>query len=89
MCRDTPQVFEDHRELLASGLCDAVVIATPNFTHIDMMRDALALKDLHILVEKPLVTRMDDGVELMRAPKAAAASSGWRRNTATCRRWPR
>jgi myo-inositol 2-dehydrogenase / D-chiro-inositol 1-dehydrogenase len=62
----SPQVFDDHRALLASGLCNAVVIATPNFTHIDMMRDALALKDLHILVEKPLVTRMEDGIELMR-----------------------
>lgn len=59
------QVFEGHRELLASGLCDAVVIATPNFTHIDMMRDALAT-DLHILVEKPLVTRIEDGLELLR-----------------------
>jgi myo-inositol 2-dehydrogenase / D-chiro-inositol 1-dehydrogenase len=61
-----PQVFDSHRELLASGLCDAVVIATPNFTHVDMMRDALAVKGLHILVEKPLVTRIEDGVELLR-----------------------
>ena len=60
-----PQVFGDHRELLASGLCDAVVIATPNHTHIDVMRDALATS-LHILVEKPLVTRLDDGVEMLR-----------------------
>ncbi|MBK6396216.1 MAG: Gfo/Idh/MocA family oxidoreductase [Betaproteobacteria bacterium] len=43
-----PRVFGDHRELLASGLCDAVVIATPNFTHVDIMRDALAA-DVHIL----------------------------------------
>jgi predicted dehydrogenase len=60
-----PQVFEDHRELLHSGLCDAVVIATPNFTHVDMLRDALAVPGLHILVEKPLVTRIADGVELI------------------------
>ena len=59
-----PQVFDHHRELLASGLCDAVVISTPNFTHIDVMRDALKT-DLHILIEKPLVTRIEDGVELM------------------------
>ena len=66
-CRGTkPQVFESHRELLASGLCDAVVIATPNFTHVDMLRDALAVPGLHILVEKPLVTRIDDGVEMIR-----------------------
>ncbi len=64
LCRERPQVFEDHRELLKSGLCDAVVIATPNYTHVDIMRDALAT-DLHILVEKPLVTRMADGLELL------------------------
>jgi myo-inositol 2-dehydrogenase / D-chiro-inositol 1-dehydrogenase len=64
LCRERPQVFEDAGELLGSGLCDAVVIATPNHTHVEMMRAALAT-DLHILVEKPLVTRIDDGLELM------------------------
>lgn len=58
------QVFEHHQPLLASGLCDAVVIATPNFTHIEMMRAALQT-ELHILVEKPLVTRIEDGLEMM------------------------
>jgi myo-inositol 2-dehydrogenase / D-chiro-inositol 1-dehydrogenase len=57
--------FEDHRELLAAGLCDAVVIASPNFTHAALMRDALAT-ELHILIEKPLVTRIEDGVDLIR-----------------------
>ena len=59
-----PAIFRDHHELLASGLCDAVVIATPNFTHAAILRDALA-SDLHILVEKPLVTRIDDGLDLV------------------------
>ena len=68
LCNTAPQVFADHRELLSSGLCDAVVIATPNFTHIAMMRDALAT-DLHILIEKPVVTNMEDGVELMALAK--------------------
>ena len=58
------RLFDDHRELLGSGLVDAVIIATPNFTHAAVMRDALA-SDLHILVEKPLVTRIDDGLELL------------------------
>ncbi len=58
------QLFERHADLLASGLCDAVVIASPNFTHIEVMRDALAT-DLHILVEKPLVTKIADGVEML------------------------
>ena len=73
-CRGAkPQVFEHHGELLNSGLCDAVVIATPNHTHVDMLRDALALSALHILVEKPLVTRIADGVEMI---KRAEGRSG-------------
>jgi predicted dehydrogenase len=65
-CRGArPQVFDHHQALLQSGLCDAVVIATPNFTHAAMLRDALAVNGLHILVEKPLVTCMDDGLDLL------------------------
>jgi predicted dehydrogenase len=62
------QLFGDHQDLLKGGLCDAVVIASPNFTHIQVMRDALAT-DLHILVEKPLVTRVADGVEMIERAK--------------------
>ena len=32
--------FADHRELLASGRCDAVVIASPNQTHAEILEDA-------------------------------------------------
>jgi len=60
-----PQTFADHRALLHGGLCDAVVIATPNFTHAHILRDALA-SALHILVEKPLVTQVEEGVQLLR-----------------------
>jgi predicted dehydrogenase len=75
-CRSQPEVYEDYRDLIkaaAAGLCDALVIATPNHTHVDVMRDALAASRLHILVEKPLVTRMQDGQELM---ALAAGRSG-------------
>jgi myo-inositol 2-dehydrogenase / D-chiro-inositol 1-dehydrogenase len=66
-CRGTPpQIFEDHRALLASSLVDALVVATPNFTHAAILRDALAWPALHVLVEKPLVTRIDDGMDLLR-----------------------
>jgi myo-inositol 2-dehydrogenase / D-chiro-inositol 1-dehydrogenase len=58
------QLFDDHKDLLKSGLCDAVIVASPNFTHIEVMRDALAT-ELHILCEKPLVTTMADGVEML------------------------
>ncbi len=53
------RVFDDHRALLDSGLCDAVVLATPNMTHFELLRDLLDT-ELHILVEKPLCTRIED-----------------------------
>ncbi|MEX2625395.1 MAG: Gfo/Idh/MocA family oxidoreductase [Ilumatobacteraceae bacterium] len=51
--------FEHHRDLIDSGHCDAVVIATPNHTHAEVLLDVLAT-DLHVLVEKPLCTTVDD-----------------------------
>jgi predicted dehydrogenase len=68
--------FEDHQALLHSGLCDAVVIASPNFTHAALLRDALQT-DLHILIEKPLVTRIEDGVELVERAAKRAKGIGW------------
>ncbi|MFT5201592.1 MAG: myo-inositol 2-dehydrogenase/D-chiro-inositol 1-dehydrogenase [Candidatus Aldehydirespiratoraceae bacterium] len=51
--------FADHRGLVESGRCDAVVIASPNMTHVDVLDDVLR-SDLHVLVEKPLCTTVDD-----------------------------
>jgi myo-inositol 2-dehydrogenase/D-chiro-inositol 1-dehydrogenase len=64
MCRGPVECFASHADLLASGLVDAVVVATPNFTHAAILRDAIPAP-VHILVEKPLVTRIEDGVELV------------------------
>jgi myo-inositol 2-dehydrogenase/D-chiro-inositol 1-dehydrogenase len=59
--------FADHREMLAADLCDVVVVATPNHTHVDVLTDVLA-HDVHVLTEKPLATT----VEGCRALLAAA-----------------
>ena len=59
-----PRLFEHHADLLGSGLCDALVIASPNHTHAAVLGDALAT-DLPILVEKPLVTTIADGLALL------------------------
>jgi len=61
--RFSPRVYEDYRELLACDDVDAVVIASPNFTHIDVMRDVFDT-DKHVLLEKPMCTRVDDAVEV-------------------------
>lgn len=52
-------VYTDHRRLIEADVCDAVVVASPNMTHIDVLTDLMAT-DLHILVEKPLCTTVDD-----------------------------
>jgi predicted dehydrogenase len=61
------QAHADYRALLAQGEVDAVVIATPNHTHADVLADVLAT-GRHILVEKPLCTTIEDA----RAVVAAA-----------------
>ena len=57
-------IFENHNQLLSSGLVDVVIVSTPNFTHVDVLKDALAT-DLHIFIEKPLCTTIDDCVKVM------------------------
>jgi predicted dehydrogenase len=57
-------VFSDHNELLNSGLVDAVIIATPNFTHVNILHDALATS-LHVFIEKPLCTTIEDCLKVI------------------------
>lgn len=59
-----PKSFEHYHDLLGSGVCDALVVATPNFTHIEVMR-AIVKTSLPVLLEKPVVTTLEDGLELV------------------------
>lgn len=49
----------DYRQLLARDDIDAVVISTPNYTHINVLDDALDT-DIAVLIEKPMCTTVDD-----------------------------
>lgn len=51
--------FNDHRAMLDASDLDVVVVATPNFTHRAITEDLLGTP-LHILMEKPLCTTLDD-----------------------------
>lgn len=53
------EAFSDHKELLSSAKIDALIIASPNHTHHDILIDALAT-DLPIMVEKPLCSNVAD-----------------------------
>jgi predicted dehydrogenase len=54
-----PAVFQTVEAMLAAGGLDAVIIASPNFTHRAMLEPMVA-SDLAILCEKPLCTTLDD-----------------------------
>lgn len=60
-------VFAAHRELIASGLADALLIATPHVCHPPIAIDAFRA-GLHVLSEKPL------GVSALRAKEMIAAA---------------
>ncbi len=51
--------FADGAALAASGLVDAVIVASPNYTHRDVL-EPLFDAGLHILCEKPVATTIDD-----------------------------
>lgn len=56
---DPAASFGSHDELLDAGLCDAVVVATPNHLHTDIVLDVAAV-GVPQLVEKPLATTLAD-----------------------------
>ena len=71
------QSHTDHVQLLERDDLDAVVISSPNHTHIDLVRDVLTLRpDLHVLIEKPLCTTTADCAELVRLRDLRPAGSG-------------
>ena len=45
-------VFTDYKEMLASGLCDAVIVAVPHYDHPRLTIDALNA-GMHVICEKP------------------------------------
>lgn len=63
------KVFGSGTELMASGLVDAVLIATPHYQHADL---GIAAFDagLHVLVEKPIAAHKADAERLIAAARA-------------------
>lgn len=54
----------DPEDILLDPEIDAVVIATPVFTHYELAKKAL-MNGKHVLVEKPMVSRISEAQELM------------------------
>lgn len=63
-------VTTDCSALLSRDDLDAVIIATPTGTHLELLRSALE-RGLHVLVEKPLALNMDTASEMVRLSESA------------------
>ncbi|MGB9692617.1 MAG: Gfo/Idh/MocA family protein [Candidatus Sumerlaeaceae bacterium] len=62
--------YDDHRKLLDSTPCDAVIIASENANHAALTLDALAAR-MHVLCEKPLATTLADARRMIEAAQRA------------------
>jgi predicted dehydrogenase len=60
------EAYCDHETLFAEAACDAVVIATPHYSHTQIGIDALNA-GLHVLVDKPVSVHKADCERLIRA----------------------
>lgn len=65
-------VYEDHRALLDAGECDAIVVASPNMTHIDIALDVVSA-GVPLLLEKPMCTTVADAQRLADEVEATGA----------------
>lgn len=65
---NVPHIFTNYRELLASGLVDAVSVTTPNKFHKEPTIDALKA-GIHVLCEKPLAMNADEAREMCAAER--------------------
>jgi predicted dehydrogenase len=64
--------FTSHQDLLASGSVDAVLVASPNYTHKSILDDILST-DIPVLVEKPMCTTVEDCISVVRAQESRSA----------------
>ena len=57
------KVYSDNNEIFKNNEVDAFIISTPNFTHYDIIKEALKTEK-HLLIEKPLCTKLEDCIEI-------------------------
>ncbi len=60
LCGARVQMHRDYRRLLERDDLDALIIASPNFTHKAILADVMAVREIAILVEKPVCTSLED-----------------------------
>lgn len=63
------QFFNSPESLINSDIVDLIIVTSPNDTHFKIAQDCL-LAGKHVVLEKPMVTRVSEAVELEQLAKA-------------------
>ena len=69
LTKDIP-TFNNHHDLINANLADAYIVATPNFTHLEILKD-ITKSNAHLLIEKPLCTTLQDCKEIANLTKSS------------------
>ena len=59
LVKESTKFYNSLNELISTNIADVYIIATPNFTHIDVLEQILKTNK-HLLIEKPLCTTTED-----------------------------
>lgn len=65
---DNAVCYRDYHDLIADDSLDAIVVATPNHTHGDVVVDAIE-SNAHLLIEKPLAISVPECDRIIEAAK--------------------
>lgn len=63
-------LFADYRELLEECEIDGAIITLPNQLHLEAVREC-ARRGIDVLVEKPIASTVEEGLEMMRIARGA------------------
>lgn len=66
--KDDLKVYSTLEDVCSDAAVDGIIIATPNYTHIDILRVAVKYNK-HILLEKPMATSIADAYEMVTMAK--------------------
>lgn len=66
------RTFETYEQLLDQGV-DAITIAAPTHLHHDLSLACIA-RNIHVMVEKPIASTVEEGAEIVAAAKTAGVS---------------
>jgi myo-inositol 2-dehydrogenase/D-chiro-inositol 1-dehydrogenase len=59
LVKDSTKFYNSLNELINTNIADVYIIATPNYTHINVLEQIL-ITNKHLLIEKPLCTTTED-----------------------------